>query len=206
MPTIFGEKERSLYNSLFVQEIELGMKALQKWKESVIPVIQAAIPRELETMLEFITLNARTDEEWKERQDKLKQIENEYHLVLDIKLRKIDRKEKIHGDIPEPAIRFEIGSRLKQTELLPKVIMSKVEIDLHGMTANEAKLHVEDFLQDCYKTHEKIVWIIHGKGTGVLRDMVQSFLKRHPLVKSFSMADKSHGGEGAIQVELKTSG
>jgi DNA mismatch repair protein MutS2 len=46
------------------------------------------------------------------------------------------------------------------------------------------------------------VWIVHGKGSGVLRREVGRYLSKHPLVKSHGLADRYHGGTGATQVEL----
>jgi DNA-nicking Smr family endonuclease len=203
MTTVFGKEEREFYNAFFIEDLDRRQTALTKWITSAVPVIQNAVGQELESLLDFISQNAKTDEEWKERQDKLKQIENECHLVLEVKLRRIDHKEKIIGNIPEPIVRFEIGSRRKNIEQVPKAIMSKKEIDLHGMTVTEATLYVNDFLKDCCSTNEREVWVIHGKGTGVLKDAVRKLIAHHSLVDSFSVADPSHGGEGAMRVILK---
>ena len=62
---------------------------------------------------------------------------------------------------------------------------------------------VEEFLKDSYDSHERIVWIIHGKGTGVLREEVRRYLESHRLVESFVPADQAYGEEGATQVEIK---
>jgi DNA mismatch repair protein MutS2 len=81
--------------------------------------------------------------------------------------------------------------------------MSNNEIDLHGMKVSEAIFHVDDFLKDCHKNNEKEVWIIHGKGKGILREAISSHLSKHPLVARFSTADQYHGAEGAVRVILK---
>lgn len=47
------------------------------------------------------------------------------------------------------------------------------------------------------------VWIIHGKGEGILREEVKKRLEQHPLVESFIPADEAHGGEGATEVIIK---
>ncbi|MGD1041425.1 MAG: Smr/MutS family protein [Dehalococcoidales bacterium] len=46
------------------------------------------------------------------------------------------------------------------------------------------------------------MWVVHGKGTGVLRMEMRRYLSRHPLVRSLRPADPQHGGAGATQVEL----
>ena len=79
----------------------------------------------------------------------------------------------------------------------------RTEIDLHGMTVKEALPLVDNFLKDSYNAHERRVWIIHGKGAGVLREEVRKYLENHQLVESFVQADQSHGEEGATQVDIK---
>ncbi|MFC1915956.1 Smr/MutS family protein, partial [Chloroflexota bacterium] len=59
-----------------------------------------------------------------------------------------------------------------------------------------------NFLKESYNAHERRVWIIHGKGTGVLRQKVRHHLENHHLVASFAPADQSHGEEGATQVDI----
>ena len=76
------------------------------------------------------------------------------------------------------------------------------ELDLHGLTVDEAIPRLEDFLHTAFTSGRYMVRVIHGKGTGTLRIEVRRFLSRHPLVKSFNTADRYHGGEGATQVEL----
>lgn len=75
-------------------------------------------------------------------------------------------------------------------------------LDLHGNLVEEALPKVEDFLYAAYRAGYERVWIIHGKGTGVLKIEVSRLLARHSLVRSFYSADKFHGGEGATQVNL----
>jgi dsDNA-specific endonuclease/ATPase MutS2 len=124
---------------------------------------------------------------WRTGEEKLRRIQNEYHLIMEIKLRTahVARAEKLRGILPEPVIRV-------------------TESDLHGMTVAEAIPCVEAFLKDSYKAHERKVWIIHGKGIGVLREEVRKNLGNNPLVDSFTPADNSHGGdEGATEVTIK---
>ena len=82
--------------------------------------------------------------------------------------------------------------------------MKKVpeEIDLHGMTVDEAIPLVDAFLHKAFKAHTNRVWVIHGKGTGTLRRAVRDHLTRHPLVGRCSTADTWRGGNGCTQVEM----
>jgi DNA mismatch repair protein MutS2 len=76
------------------------------------------------------------------------------------------------------------------------------EIDLHGLTVDEAIPRIEDFLYAAYKARLSRVWIVHGKGTGTLKQEVTRYLQKHTLVKGFRPADTYKGGHGATQVEL----
>jgi len=82
--------------------------------------------------------------------------------------------------------------------------MSKVvdELDLHGLTVDEALPRLEQFLYTAFRAGLHRVWVIHGKGTGVLRREMRRYLSKHPLVRSFSAADGAHGGIGATEVFL----
>jgi len=76
------------------------------------------------------------------------------------------------------------------------------EIDLHGMSVDEAIIAVNGFLDKAYRKHVRRAWIIHGKGTGTLRRAVRQHLMKHPLVQSCANADSYLGGTGVTQVEI----
>ncbi|TCL64242.1 DNA mismatch repair protein MutS2 [Hydrogenispora ethanolica] len=77
------------------------------------------------------------------------------------------------------------------------------EVNLRGMTVDEALYELEKYLDQALLAGLERFRIIHGKGTGALRIGVQQFLKGHPVVRSFSFAEQSEGGLGATVVELK---
>ena len=76
------------------------------------------------------------------------------------------------------------------------------EVDLHRLTVDEAIPKLDQFLNDAFRAGLYRVRVIHGKGTGALREEVSRYLTDHPLVRSFTPADRYHGGVGATQVEL----
>jgi DNA mismatch repair protein MutS2 len=76
------------------------------------------------------------------------------------------------------------------------------ELDLHAMTIDEAMPLVQDYLDQAFRAGIKEVRIVHGKGTGVLRQAVMRELKKHPLVKSFRTGDRYEGSTGATVVQL----
>ena len=76
------------------------------------------------------------------------------------------------------------------------------ELDLHRHTIDEALPKLDEFLYAAFQTGLYRVWIVHGKGTGVLRQAVNRYLSGHTLVKSYGSADRYHGGIGATRVDL----
>jgi DNA-nicking Smr family endonuclease len=77
-----------------------------------------------------------------------------------------------------------------------------IELDLHRLTVDEALPKIDDFLNDAYCAGLHYVRIVHGKGSGVLRQEVSRYLSTHPLVKSFHTADRYSGSIGATEVVL----
>ena len=79
-----------------------------------------------------------------------------------------------------------------------------LELDLRGRRADEAEAMLDAFLNDAFLSDLHSVRVIHGYGTGALRDAVRDLLRRHPLVTTFHAAEARHGGAGVTVAELKT--
>jgi len=77
------------------------------------------------------------------------------------------------------------------------------EINVIGMTVDQAVDRVSRFLDDTLVTDLHEVRIVHGHGTGQLRKGIQKFLKDHPQVQKYYAAPENQGGGGATIVELK---
>ncbi|MBO5544865.1 MAG: endonuclease MutS2 [Oscillospiraceae bacterium] len=77
------------------------------------------------------------------------------------------------------------------------------EIDLRGMESLEAVLAAERYIDSAVMAKQKTVTIIHGKGTGALREAIQQMLKRNKLVKSYRLGRYGEGETGVTVVELK---
>lgn len=82
------------------------------------------------------------------------------------------------------------------------------EIDLHGMTQDEARAALGAFLAEAVSQGQRCVRIIHGKGLGsghrgpVLKSAVNRWLRRHGAVVAFCSARRNDGGTGALYVLL----
>lgn len=79
----------------------------------------------------------------------------------------------------------------------------KSEIDIRGKTFDEAQPIIEKYIDDAYLAGLKSVRIIHGKGSGVLREKVKNYLKSKANIKSCKDAAYNEGGSGVSVVEFK---
>ncbi len=73
---------------------------------------------------------------------------------------------------------------------------------LRHLTVDEAIPRLDQYLHDAFMSGLYRVKIIHGKGTGTLRQLVQKQLAKHPLVKSYRPGEYGEGGEGVTIAEL----
>ncbi len=77
------------------------------------------------------------------------------------------------------------------------------KIDVRGYNTEDAIYEIDKFLDDSFIANLNEVTIVHGKGTGILRNNITDFLKKHKLVKSFNFGKFNEGGDGATVVKLK---
>jgi len=79
------------------------------------------------------------------------------------------------------------------------------EIDLRGLTVEEAMHQVDKYLDDAFLAGLARVSLIHGKGTGALRVAIKDYLTSHPQVQSFRLGVHGEGGTGVTVVDLSAS-
>lgn len=77
-----------------------------------------------------------------------------------------------------------------------------IEINLRGQRSDEAINELERYLDSAYLAGLPFVRIIHGKGTGKLRQVIREYLSQNPNVKSFQSGGHNEGGEGVTVVKL----
>jgi DNA mismatch repair protein MutS2 len=78
------------------------------------------------------------------------------------------------------------------------------ELNLIGKTTSEAEYEIDRFLDEAYMASLPRVRIIHGFGTGALKNFVHHFLKGHEHIEKFGFAPPDQGGNGATVAELKS--
>lgn len=84
----------------------------------------------------------------------------------------------------------------------PPPAHARDEIEVRGMTLDEALPLVEEHLDAAFRAGLRHLRIVHGKGSGTLRRAVRELLSSHPLVKSYRPAEPREGGEGVTVVEV----
>lgn len=77
------------------------------------------------------------------------------------------------------------------------------ELDLHTFRPGEVKALLPDYFELCREKGIFQVRVIHGKGTGALRELVHAQLRKSEWVEQFELGDQTSGGWGATIVRLK---
>jgi len=106
-------------------------------------------------------------------------------------IEKLDRKVKI-----EKEYNHSKGHEFKVKAISP-------EINVIGQNVEEACFVIDKYLDDCALNGLATVRVVHGKGSGALRNGIQKFLKTHPHVKSFRVGTFGEGEMGVTVVEIK---
>lgn len=102
-------------------------------------------------------------------------------------------------DIIVPARLKSQSSKIKMS----KSLSVSTEINLLGMTCDEAISALDKYLDDAYVAHLPSVRIVHGKGTGALRKAVSDHLRRQSYIKSFRLGEFGEGDAGVTIAEFK---
>ncbi|WP_394129845.1 endonuclease SmrB [Shewanella maritima] len=85
--------------------------------------------------------------------------------------------------------------RLRRGDYVPDLLL-----DLHGMRQSQAKLEIVALIQASIKQQSLCCCVMHGYGTGILKQQVPMWLAQHPNVKAFHQAPKEWGGDAALLV------
>lgn len=99
-------------------------------------------------------------------------------------------------------------SKVSQKQIVKKQVQQfvasgvKTSLDLRGKNSEDARVELGIFIDQALLSNPPELEIIHGKGTGVLRDFVKDYLKKSPFVKSFRQGGHHEGGSGVTLVKL----
>ena len=109
--------------------------------------------------------------------------------------------EKIEEEpVFKPAVKTKTtGSKVKAS----KSYSISAEINLIGMTSDEAISELDKYLDDAYLAHLSPVRVVHGKGSGILRKAVHQYLRRQKHVASYRLGEFGEGDAGVTIVEFK---
>jgi len=90
--------------------------------------------------------------------------------------------------------KFEL-KRLRRGDYQPDLLL-----DLHGMRQSEAKLELAALIKACIKQQCPCCCVMHGHGSGILKQNIPMWLAQHPHVMAFHKAPKEWGGDAALLV------
>lgn len=106
------------------------------------------------------------------------------------------------NDVTGPA-NLKLGRTGAGKMKMSKSLSISTEINLLGMTTDEALAQLDKYLDDAYLAHLPSVRIVHGKGTGALRNAVQRYLRQVNYVESFRLGEHGEGDAGVTIATFK---
>lgn len=106
-------------------------------------------------------------------------------------------------DAPKHNAQKQMRRMVRRVQSQVRASGARPELDIRGMTGDEGVAMVDRFLDDAVLAHLTTVTIIHGKGTGALRQAVHQHLKTCKYVKSYRLGRYGEGETGVTIVELK---
>ena len=116
--------------------------------------------------------------------------------VSNLELANITTKSKSKNNSSTSSKKYTTSLDMKSKSISP-------EINVIGQNVEDALFIVDKYLDDCYLSNLPTARIVHGKGTGKLRNGIHEFLRKHPHVKSFRLGTFGEGEMGVTVVEFK---
>ena len=80
--------------------------------------------------------------------------------------------------------------------------IKKITIDLRGERMEEALINTERHIDSAIVSGLDFIYILHGKGSGILKNAIHEYLKNQKIISNYYLADEDHGGAGITIVEL----
>jgi len=120
-----------------------------------------------------------------------------FRLTTSLKNLEKTSKTQVKKSLKEPAPRQQKTSWSATTSAV-----ESTTVDLRGLSGDEAIMKIDRFLDTMLVNRMHSATILHGKGTGSLRQRTAEFLQQHKAVKSFRLGEWGEGGAGVTVVEL----
>lgn len=123
-------------------------------------------------------------------------------MKMTVSIGEIESLDGQKVEVPKPKSAVAAQSPPTQKQKPPVAVRtSQNTIDLRGSRVTNAEVDLEKAIASA--TESGILWIIHGKGTGRLREGVREFLEQHPQVERFELAPQNEGGAGVTIAYLR---
>ena len=117
-------------------------------------------------------------------------------MITSVEREKLEPAEQ-SGNKRKSSVRTSFSEDIQQRRL-----NFKQEIDIRGMRGDEAIAKVQKFLDDASFTGVRTLKILHGKGNGILRQLVRDYLSSSDFIRSFTDAHADRGGAGITEIQL----
>jgi len=115
---------------------------------------------------------------------------------LKLPVKRLELRQKAVRDEPPPRINVQASGMVESPG---------IEFDMRGERVEEGIPKLERYLDNAYMARLPWVRIIHGKGTGALRDAVRNMLRQHPVVAEFRNGESGEGGDGVTVAKFVSS-
>ena len=115
-------------------------------------------------------------------------------IKTNVNIKYLEPAKQLKNDLTKPTI--------LSTPKVSKTRTANSEINVIGLTVDEAIPLIDKFLDDCFLAKIHTARIVHGKGTGKLRQAIHRYLKKQKKVKSFRIGTYGEGETGVTVVEL----
>jgi DNA mismatch repair protein MutS2 len=184
----FNQRQAELRRGLNAAEDKLHAKDQEKTEKKV----SARPPKQGDTV-ELLKLGTKAT---------VLQVNKDGTLQIQAGIMKLSVKPSEVYVLPEQEGQTEVKRFVERANRELRTIAASPEVDLRGMSSDEAINVLDRFLDDALMAKLSSVRIIHGKGTGVLRKAVQQHLKRNKRVKSVRLGVYGEGEDGVTIAEL----
>ena len=111
-------------------------------------------------------------------------------------------KINILKKVETPKVQKKTKNILHNTESIEEKAKFEYELDIRGLYKDTALQAIENYLDKAYMYGFVKIRIVHGRGSGVLKQAVYNYLKNHPYIQNFHAEDERFGGDGVTVVEF----